>query len=211
MAENEEEQIKELKDWWDKNGKSVIAGVIIGVGALVGWKGWGTYHERQAMEASDLYNNMQKYLLAQDLEAFTLQAGTLKENYSATPYASLGALILAKANVEDGDYPLAIENLQWVIDNSKQDTLKAIAHLRLARLYISDNQLDAAEAVLLKEYPNAYNSLKQELLGDLYASQGDYSSALKAYDAAIHSAEGADIEYLQMKRDNIDSEDNSNA
>ena len=63
----------------------------------------------------------------------------------------------------------------------------------------------------MKEHPNAYNSLKQELLGDLYASQGDYSSALKAYDAAILSAEGADIEYLQMKRDNINSKDNSNA
>ena len=111
MAENEEEQIKELKEWWDKNGKSIVAGVVIGVGALVGWKGWSTYHERQALEASDMYNTMQKYLLAQDLEAFTLQAGTLKENYSSTPYASLGALILAKAYVQESDYPLAIENL----------------------------------------------------------------------------------------------------
>ena len=211
MAENEEEQIRELKEWWDKNGKSVIAGVVIGLGALVGWKGWSSYHENQALEASDMYNTMQKYLLAQDLEAFTLQAGTLKENYSSTPYASLGALILAKAYVEESDYPLAIENLQWVIDHSKQETLQTIAQLRLARVYISEKRLDEAEQVLLKDYPNAYNSLKQELLGDLYASQGDYDAALKAYDAAILSAEGADIEYLQMKRDNINSEDNSNA
>ena len=150
-------------------------------------------------------------MLAQDLETFTLQAGILKENYGTTPYASLGALILAKAYVEESDYPLAIENLQWVIDHSRQETLLAIAQLRLARLYISERRLDEAEQILLKEYPNAYNSLKQELLGDLYASQGDYSSALKAYDAAILSAEGADIEYLQMKRDNINSKDNSNA
>jgi predicted negative regulator of RcsB-dependent stress response len=211
MAENEEEQIKELKEWWDKNGKSIVAGVVIGIGALVGWKGWSAYHERQALEASNMYNTMQKYLLAQDLEAFTLQAGTLKENYSSTPYASLGALILAKSYVEESDYPLAIENLQWVIDHSSQETLQAIAQLRLARLYISEKRLDEAEQILLVDYPNAYNSLKQELLGDLYASQGDYGSALKAYDAAILSAEGADIEYLQMKRDNISSEDNTNA
>ena len=211
MAENEEEQIKELKEWWDKNGKSIVAGVVIGVGILIGWKGWTTYHERQALEASDIYNTMQKYLLAQDLETFTLQASILKENYGTTPYASLGALILAKAYVEESDYPLAIENLQWVIDHSRQETLLAIAQLRLARLYISERRLDEAEQILLKEHPNAYNSLKQELLGDLYASQGDYSSALKAYDAAILSAEGADIEYLQMKRDNINSKDNSNA
>ncbi|MEM7304825.1 MAG: tetratricopeptide repeat protein [Pseudomonadota bacterium] len=211
MAENEEEQVKELKEWWDKNGKSVIAGVVIGIGALVGWKGWTTYHERQAMEASDLYNTMQKYLLARDLEAFALQAGVLKDNYGSTPYASLGALILAKANVEDGDYPLAIENLQWVVNHSNQETLQTIAQLRLARIYISEGELDKAEKVLLEEYPNAYNSLKQELLGDLYASQGDYNAALKAYDAAIHSAEEGDIEYLQMKRDNIHSEDTSNA
>ncbi|MEM8844337.1 MAG: tetratricopeptide repeat protein [Pseudomonadota bacterium] len=210
MAENEEEQVKELKEWWEKNGRSVIAGVVIGVGALVGWKGWNTYHERQAFEASDLYNTMQKYLLAQDLEAFTLQATELKESYGATPYASLGALILAKSYVEEGSYPLAIENLQWVISNSKQETVKAIAQLRLARVYISEGKLDEAEDVLLRDYPNAYNSIKQELLGDLYTSQGDYNAALKAYDAAIISAEEANIQYLQMKRDNIDSESNSN-
>ena len=211
MAENEEEQIKELKEWWEKNGRSVIAGVVIGVGALVGWKGWDAYQERQALDASDLYNAMQDSLRAQNLEAFLIQASELKNSYSSTAYASLGALMLAKANVEDGEYPLAIENLQWVIDNGKQDTVKTIAQLRLARVYISEGKLDEAENILLNDYPNAYDSLRQEILGDLYASQGDFEAALTAYDAAILAAEEADVEYLQMKRDNIDSEDNTNA
>ena len=41
MAENEteEQQIDAIKEWWNKNGNAVIVGAVLGIGALVGWKG----------------------------------------------------------------------------------------------------------------------------------------------------------------------------
>ena len=201
--ETEEQQLKAIKDWWNENGRSVIAGVVIGVAGLVGWKGWNSYQEQQSLAASDRYQAMQSSILAQDLVTVVQQASELRDNYSSTPYASLGALILAKAKAEQGEPAAAVENLQWVIDNSKQDSLRAIAKLRLARMYIAQQDLDGAQDLIDQEYPQAYRSLWAEIRGDLLARRGDLAAARSAYDEAIAAAENEDVVYLQMKRDNL--------
>lgn len=213
MAEHgtEEEQIRALKEWWQENGRSVIAGVVIGVGTLVGWKGWDIYQEQQAIEASDRYNNMRSAILAQNFDSVVAQAQELKDNYAATPYAAWSALLVAKAKEAKGETTQAIENLQWAVDNAKQDTVKHIAQLRLARLYIASDEFSKAEALLDQTFPNAYTSLHQELKGDLYALRGNHEQARKAYDAAISAADASDIEFLKMKRDNLGLSDNVNA
>ncbi len=201
--ETEDEQLRALNAWWNENGRSVIAGVIIGVGTLIGWKGWDTYQEQQALEASDRYNQMREAILAQNVESVAAQAEQLKQNYSSTPYASWSALALAKVQESKDNPNGAIDNLQWVIDNSQQDTVITLAKLRLARVYIANANLPKAEALLDQSYPLAYDSLLQELRGDLYSQRGDLQAARDAYDKAISSSESADIEYLKMKRDSL--------
>lgn len=212
MAEHEtdDEQLRALKEWWKENGRSVIAGVVIGIGSLVAWKGWGAYQEQQALEASDRYNNIRSAMLAQNLDSVVIQAQELKDNYSSTPYASWGALLLAKAKEVKGDTAAAIENLQWVGENSKQETVKHLATLRLARVYISTSEFAKAESLLDQPFSEAYTSLRQELLGDLYAQRGNREKARQAYDAAIEAADAADIEFLKMKRDNLGVSDKAN-
>ena len=34
--ENEDEQLRAIKEWWNENGRSVVAGVVIGVAGLGG-------------------------------------------------------------------------------------------------------------------------------------------------------------------------------
>ena len=201
--ETEEQQLDALKSWWKENGRSVIAGVVIGVAGLVGWKGWGAYQEQQSLAASDRYNLMRASIVAQNLEAVIQQASELKENYRSTPYASLGALLLAKAKAEQNDIPAVIENLQWVIENGKQDTLQSIAKLRLARVYIAQETLDKAQELLDQDFPQAYQSLQAELRGDLFVRRGDKQAASTAYDEAIAAAGAEDVDYLRMKRDNL--------
>ena len=207
----DEQQIQAIKEWWNENGRSVIAGVVIGIGTLVAWKGWGTYQEQQAIEASDRYNNMRSSILSQDLDSVTVQAQELKDNYASTPYASWGALLLAKANEAKGDTLAAIENLEWTAKNAKQETVKNIAQLRLARVYIAEGEYAKAEEVLDQSFPDAYTSLYQELLGDLHARRGNLEQARQAYDAAINASNESDIEYLEMKRNNLGISNQSNA
>ena len=212
MAENEteEQQIDALKEWWKQNGSAAVIGVVLGVGSLVGWKGWGAYQEQQYMMASDRYDVMQQSIVAQDIDAVVLQAKQLKQEFSATPYAALAGLMLAKVHAENVEYDKTIENLQWVIDNAKQDTIQSIAKLRLIRIHIVQNQLDQAQALLNHDYPLAYASLKEELRGDWHVSRGEFEEARAAYDSAIATAEESEINYLQMKRDNAMATQQSN-
>ncbi len=209
--ETDDEQLRAIKEWWKENGRSVVAGVVIGIGTLVAWKGWNVYQEQQAIEASDQFNEMRNGILAQRIDSVVAQAEKLKTDYSSTPYASWGALLVAKAKASEGDTVAAIENLQWVIDNGRQDTVIAIAKLRLARVYIAASEYPKAQALLDQTYPQAYYSLLQELRGDLYAERGDKQAARKAYDEAISSSESGDVEYLKMKRDNLGGSDKANA
>ncbi len=201
--ETEDEQLRALKEWWSENGRSVIAGVVIGIGTLVGWKSWNVYHEQQALEASAKYNAMQSSVIAQNLDGVIVLAEELKEDFKSTPYASLAAMILAKAKAEKGETSEVIENLQWVIDNSKQESVATIAKLRLARVYISDDSIEKAEALLNQNYPDAYTSLLEELRGDMFAAKGDIQAARDAYESAINAAEQNEVDYLKMKRDNL--------
>lgn len=209
--ETDDEQLRAIKEWWKENGRSVIAGVVIGVGSLIGWKGWNVYQEQQAIEASDRYNQMRNGILSQRIDSVVVQAEKLKADYPSTPYASWGALLVAKAKESEGETVAAIENLQWVIENGKQDTVVTLAKLRLARVYIANSEYPKAQALLDQQYPLAYHSLLQELRGDLHAGRGENQAARKAYDEAISSSESGDVEYLKMKRDNLGGSNKANA
>ena len=121
------------------------------------------------------------------------------------------ALLVAKAKESKGESVEAIENLQWVVDHAKQETVKSLGRLRLARLYIAASEYAKAEALLDQSFPEAYTSLYQELRGDLYVARGNHEEARKAYDAAISAADVSDIEFLKMKRDNLGLSNNANA
>ena len=205
MAEHatEDEQLRALKTWWNENGRSVVAGVVIGIGSLIGWQGWSSYQARQSLEASDHYDAMRSSILAQNLDSVLIQAQELKQHYAATPYAALGALLAAKAQAEKNNSAEVITHLQWVIDNARQDTIVSIARLRLVRVLIGDNQFDKAQQLLNLDYASAYASLLHELKGDLHAARGDRQAAKAAYDRAILAAEPSATEYLKMKRANL--------
>ena len=47
----EEEQVERLKQWWKENGRSIIAGVVIGLGVFGSWQGWRAYQIQQAEAA----------------------------------------------------------------------------------------------------------------------------------------------------------------
>ena len=163
MAENEteEQQLDAIKEWWNKNGNATIIGALLGVGALVGWKGWGSYTEQQYLLASDRYNAMQESILQQDIDAVMVQAQLLKQDYSTTPYAALASLMLAKAHAENVEHQEALDNLQWVVDNAKQETLRAVARLRMIRLHIVEDRLEEAQVLLNQTYPLSFASLKE--------------------------------------------------
>lgn len=203
--ETEEQQVEALKEWWKQNGIAVIGGAVLGVSALVGWRGWNWHQENQATEASDVFMVVQEAVSKNDATALSEQANVLRSQYASTPYASLAVLHQAKAQIDQGDHAAAEESLRWVLNSSKQDTVQNIARLRLARLLLADNKVDEAQAMVNVGVSDAYTSLANEIRGDIFVAKGEIEQAKKAYDEAMLTASGGGVEYLQLKRSDLGS------
>ena len=56
----EQEQISQIKAWWDTYGNLVTGIALAAAVAAVGWQGWNWYQGKQSGEASVLYAAVQK-------------------------------------------------------------------------------------------------------------------------------------------------------
>ncbi|WP_413110869.1 YfgM family protein [Thaumasiovibrio sp. DFM-14] len=179
--ETEEQQVEALKKWWQENGKAIIAGAVIGLGGLFGWRAFQAHQLEQRELASDAYQAAQVQLNSGNLTAVENFIG----EFGTSEYAALAALQLAKAQVDADDLSGAMEQLQWVADNSKDDVLVTLANVRLARLLIATEQLDAAEKSLATISAASWQSKVLALQGDIALQRGDHDAARTAYTESI--------------------------
>ncbi|MGL5038363.1 MAG: YfgM family protein, partial [Aeromonas sp.] len=47
----EEQQVEVIKDWWKENGTAIIAGTVIGLVGLFGWR-YYNQHQQESMEVA---------------------------------------------------------------------------------------------------------------------------------------------------------------
>lgn len=216
MAElrTEEEQLEALKNWWKENGRSLMIGVIVAVSAVIGWQGWQSYTERQATEASWLYQNLVEAVVTEldentnpQLETILHLGNQLKDEHSKSTYSQFAALMLARVAVQTQDYTQALAELDWVLDRASEEDLKVVASLRKARVLLAMDQVEEASTLLSGLSPRSYTALYYELLGDIALKNGDVNSAAQAYDQALSAAANMPNQpVLQMKRDELGRE-----
>ncbi len=202
--ETDEERIEAIRKWWQDNGTSILAGAVLGIGGLLGWKAWVSYQQGQAEAASAHYADVREAARAGSLERAAREVALLETDYAATPYAALGALELAKLKAEAGDLAGAAAQLRWALAHGDQDTLRHAARLRLARVLVAQGHSDEALALLAEPLPEAYTSLVEEIKGDALVAKGELEKARAAYNLAILSARG-DTGFLQMKLNDLGS------
>ena len=197
---SDEEKAEELKAWWKENGTSVIAGIALTIGGMFGWQQWQKHKLDQAEGASKLYAQVEK---GDAKSGAALEK--LNSEYGSSSYASLAALNAAKISCEAGKVDDCIAQLKTA-SNSSQDSIASIAKIRLARTLISAGKLDEAESLLASKIPTAYSSITTELKGDIHFAKKEYAKARDAYDKAILSSGGQNIDILKMKRDDLGSQ-----
>lgn len=188
MAEHhdEMEQVEALKRWWIENRWFVIAGVVIGVGAVGGWRGWEWWNARQAEAASALYTQVEKSVSAHDATTYDAQLATMVKDYARTPYAANAALLVAKDAVDSGDLAKAKAQLAWVVANAHDAELKQLGRVRLARVQLAAGEHDVALATLdALASGGAFEGQAQELRGDVLRVLGRTEDARRAYQAAL--------------------------
>src|SRR5260221_1038500 len=196
----EQEQLAALEAWWKEARGAIPLGGTLVLAAIAAWNGWMWYQRSQSAQAAVLYDTLQKAARANDLKATRETAGAILESYPRSAYAPLAALVSAKVHFQAGDPKTARAHLQWVIEHSGSDEIRAIATLRLATVLLDDNDPDPALKILESKPPSACLALYLYRTGHVLATQKKRSEARAAYKAALEKAEaGALRDALRLK------------
>ena len=206
--QTEEEQIAQIKDWWQRNGKPLLTGGVLALAVVIGWQGWQNYQANQAQGASALYQQLLESILPQtgqvDPAKVSELAEKLKSEYAGTHYAQYGSLFVAKVAVEAGKLDDAATELKAVLDKPVDANLGELARQRLARVLAAQGKLEEGLKLLEGDADQVYLASREELKGDLLVQMGKADEARAAYEKAKAAlAEDAAVGGLQMKLDDL--------
>ncbi|HEY1026436.1 MAG TPA: tetratricopeptide repeat protein [Pseudomonas sp.] len=206
--QTEDEQIAQLKDWWERNGKPLLAGGVLALVAVFGWQAWQKYQVNQSQGASMLYQQLLETALdpagKPDAAKVADLAGKLNSEYGGSHYAQYGNLFVAKVAVEADRLDDAATALQAVVDKPADATLGEMARQRLARVLAAQDKADAALKLLDGKVEDAFLASREELKGDLLVQLGRSDDAHAAYQKAKDAlADDAAVGGLQMKLDDL--------
>jgi predicted negative regulator of RcsB-dependent stress response len=200
----DEEQVEKLKQWWKENGRAVVAGIVIGVGSLIGYRYWIDYQETNAEQASSHFIQMVDAIESGNNSVADDQANTLLNQYASSEYATMARFALAKTRVEDEDFEKAQHHLKQVIGEGGDSPLSYVARKRLATVQLQMTDYDQALKTLSIDFPEQFAASIEELRGDLYAIQGKKAKAADAYRKAQKSQPApANADFLQQKLDDL--------
>ncbi len=202
VYDTEEEQVEALKKWWNENGRSIVGGIVLGLGAVFGWQAWSQHQDQTAASASLRYEKMGQAIQAGNSESAMKQGEKIIKDWPDTAYGVLAALDLAKLKLDQGDTAGANAQYEWVLANSSDSSLRQVARLRLARVLISSNDLEGAEAVIAKADKDNFAGEFAVLRGDIANARKDYAEARSAYTDALTSEIG-NRRLVRMKLDNL--------
>ena len=196
----EEEQVQAIKQWWKENYYSIIAGVVIGIVALSGYNYWNKNKQSQTQQASVIYSQ----ILSSSNDKAT-KTEILKSEFSNTPYAALAGLLLAKKYVNENDAEKAVSELKWVVENNNDDAIQHVAQQRLARVYLSQDKIEAAETLIKGIKASGFSSAYNEIRGDINLAKKLPLQAKENYRIALSALAQGDkrFELVKMKLDDL--------
>ena len=192
IYENEHDQVDAVKRFFAENGKALAVGIILGVGALVGWRYWTSHQTESARSASLAYQNTVTAVSAGKPDSIPAAEKFAAENKNT--YGALASLELEKA----------ASQLQQGLAATSDENLKAVINLRLARVQVQLKQADTALKTLETIKGEGWAAIVADLRGEALLSKGDKQGARSAWEAGVKSdASPALSEMMQMKINNL--------
>ena len=204
-AYDDYEQGERVQQWLRQNGLSIAIGIVIGLVGIFGLQQWRNHQATRAMEASNLYQQLQTALAAGKTSQADQLVDRLQQDYTKSTYAVLAASDRAQRQVEANQLDKALASLQWARSHVDDNPLKPLIELRTAKVQLAANKAKDALATLDAVGTKGYEALRQELRGDALVKLGRADDARKAYQAALAAA-GEDAPQraaLQLKLDDL--------
>lgn len=208
----EEEQIAQMKDWWQRNGKSLILGVIVALALVIGWQTWQKREAQQAENMSVLYQQLLEASFSENTDLATAAEllNKLDEAGSNHAYTQYARLIVARLAVDEGRLADAQAELAKVEAKPASNTLGELAQQRLARVLAAQGKAEDALQLLTGKGLPAYQAMRDELRGDILMQLGRVQEARTAYLQAqknLPEAEATADGLLLMKLDSLAQKD----
>lgn len=183
----EQEQIEQLKAWWNKYGTFTFLLLALALAVILGWQGWNWYQNHQATQARGYFEALQKASVQmQGQESVSrIQAAmkTLQSDFATTDYAARAALVAGDVLAREGDQAGALSALQWLAQ-SQHVAFAPIARMRLAGLLMDQREFDRALAQL-DAAPVPFEGLFADRRGDVLMAKGDIEGAKVQWRRAL--------------------------
>jgi predicted negative regulator of RcsB-dependent stress response len=180
----EQEQLDQLKHFWNTYGTLITWVVLLAAGAFVAWNGWQYFQRNQAAQASALYDEVERSAQAGDTARIERTLADMKDKFAGTAYAQQAGLLAARALYEKGNADASRAALGWVAEHAVDPGYQAVAKLRLAAELLDAKSYDEALKQLSGDFPKQFEGLVADRKGDIYLAQGKRDEAKAEYQKA---------------------------
>jgi len=180
----EQEQLDQLKHFWNTYGTLITWVVLLAAGAFVAWNGWQYFQRTTAVQAAALYDEVERSAQAGDTARIERALADMKDKFSGTAYAQQAGLLAAKTLYEKGNTDGSRAALAWVSEHAVDPGYQAVAKLRLSAELLEAKSYDEALKQLSGDAPKEFQALVADRKGDIYLAQGKREEAKAEYQKA---------------------------
>jgi predicted negative regulator of RcsB-dependent stress response len=180
----EQEQLDQLKHFWNTYGTLITWVVLLAAGAFVAWNGWQYFQRNKAAQASALYDEVERSAQAGDTARIERSLADMKDKFAGTAYAQQAGLLAARALYEKGNAEGSRAALAWVAEHAVDAGYQIVAKLRLAAELLDAKSYDEALKQLSGDVPQPFEALVADRKGDIYLAQGKRDEARTEYQKA---------------------------
>jgi predicted negative regulator of RcsB-dependent stress response len=193
----EQEQLDQLKHFWNTYGTLITWIILLAAGAFMAWNGWQYFQRTKAAQSAALYDEIERGALAGDTGRIERVLADMKDKFARTAHAQQAGLLAAKTLREKGKPEASRAALEWVAQNAVDPGYQAIARLRLAAELLDGKAFDDALQQLAAPMPKEFDALVADRKGDIYMAQGKREEAKDQYRKAW-TAMGPGVEYRRL-------------
>ncbi|VWX63679.1 putative negative regulator of RcsB-dependent stress response [Burkholderiales bacterium 8X] len=180
----EQEQLDQLKHFWNKYGTTITWLVVLLAGAFMAWNGWQYFQRDKAARAAVLYDEIERSAQAGDTARLERSLAEMKSRFDGTAYAQQAGLLAARTFHEKGNADASKSALGWVAEHAVDPGYQAIARLRLAAELLQAKAYDDALKQLSSSVPAEFEALVADRKGDILLAQGKRDEAKSEYQKA---------------------------
>ena len=180
----EQEQLDQLKAFWNRYGNLISGLLIVVAGAYLSWFGWNWYQRDQGAKAGAMYDEFDRAVQAADADRAGRIFGDMKNRFPRAAFTGQAGLAAARLAGEKGQADAARADLAWVADSASEGEYRTIARIRLAGLLLDEKKHDEALKQLDGIDGGEFQALASDRRGDILMAQGKAEEAKAAYAKA---------------------------